>query len=58
LTIEVEILTGIAFPVEIILRIAVAFQAQAVLFAGWAVRKGVMVIRNVIEEVNLFLFQQ
>ena len=51
-------LTGIPFPVEIILRIAVAFQLQSVLFAGGAVREGVMIIRNVIEEVDLFLVQQ
>ena len=57
-TIEVGSLTGIAFPVEIFLWIAVAFQPQSVLFAGGAVREGVMIIRNVIEEVDLSLVQQ
>lgn len=50
-------LTGIAFPIKIVLRIAMALQVQSRLFASRAMRKRYMVVCNVIKEVDFLLLQ-
>jgi hypothetical protein len=52
------VLTGISFPVKILLRVAVAFQIQPQLFSSGAMREWDVVIRNIIKEVNLLFFEK
>jgi hypothetical protein len=51
-------LTRVAFPIKVILGVAVAFQVQSGLLASWAVGEWYMVVRNVVEEMNLVLVEQ
>jgi len=51
-------LTGIAFPIEVILRVTVAFQLHPFVVARRAVREWDVVIGDVIEEMEFFLFEQ
>lgn len=50
--------TGVAFPVEILFGIAAAFQIDATLFPGRAMRKGHVVICDVVKEVYLLLLKE
>ena len=46
-------LTGIALPVKVLLRVAMAAKVNSGLFASGAVREWHVPVRNVVEEVNL-----
>lgn len=50
-------LTRISFPVEILVGVAVALQCLSQLFACGTVCEGHMVVGNVVEEVDLLLWQ-
>jgi hypothetical protein len=49
-------LTGIALPIEVLTGIAMALEIQSQLLPSWTVRKGDMVVRNFIEEMDLLLW--
>lgn len=51
-------LTGVAFPIEIILRVTVAFQLHPFVVARRAVRERDVVIGDVVEEMEFFLLEQ
>ena len=48
----------VSLPVEVIFGLAGASEVEAALFACGAVREGDVVVCNVIEEVDFFLFEQ
>ena len=55
--VDVNRLTAVAIPVEVILRIAMALVVQAILFAGGAMCKRNVVIGDVVEEVDFILLE-
>lgn len=50
-----SMLTRVALPVEVVLRLAGAAKVKSLLLASGAVSEGDMVVGNVVEEVNLLL---
>jgi hypothetical protein len=50
--------TRISFPVKVILGVAVTFQIQPQLISGRAMREWDMVVCDVVEEVDLLLFEE
>lgn len=51
-------LTGVAFPIEVILRITVAFQLHPLVVARRAVGERDVVIGDVVEEMDFFLLEK
>ena len=54
---ECEAHTRIALPIKVVVRIAMAFQLQSQVLACRAMRKGNVIVSDIIEEVNLLLWQ-
>jgi hypothetical protein len=51
-------LTGISLPIKVVLWIAMALQIQPCLLASRAVRERDVVIRDIVEEMDLFFLQE
>jgi hypothetical protein len=49
--------TAIALPIEVVTWIAITFVLEAEAFVGWTVSERVVVICDVVEKVDLLLFQ-
>lgn len=51
-------LTGVAFPIEVVLRVAMTFQLHPLLVAGRAVGERDVVIGDIVEEMHFFLLEE
>lgn len=55
---ESETLTGVALPVKVVIRVAVATEIQTSLLVSWAVGEGDVVVSNILKEVELLLLKE
>lgn len=57
-SVVVKELTRIAFPIEIVLRVAMTFQVEPQLLSSWTMGEGYMIIGYVIEKVDLLFLEE